>query len=131
MQPGCHSLTFVVIANCYRRPQVWQHANKLRTAIDRIPGLTAYGGEAATDSPIIHVQLTQPPASTHDADWLLQAIVDHMLRNSGILVSVTKYSKIDVHRPPSSIKIFVNAALTVTEVTKTATALKNAAKSVL
>ncbi len=95
-----------------------------------LAGLKLYGG-SNTLSPVVHLHLEHPSGNAATDTATLRRIADHVLSNSNILVTVSHYSNLDWVRPPASLIIFVNVALTDAELANISAALRKATKAVL
>ncbi|KXZ44729.1 hypothetical protein GPECTOR_63g54 [Gonium pectorale] len=94
-----------------------------------VPGLKLYGG--SLPSPLLHLHLAKPSGDGAADRAVLRAVADHMLSCSGVLVSVSCYSKLDTHVPPPSLLLHVTLGLGDKEIALAAAALRRAAKEVL
>lgn len=82
-------------------------------------------------SPLIHLQLAQPPSAENEARAQLQSICDAaLLGPNGVLLGVSTYSLLDAHRPPPSLRLFASTGLDDKAVAFLLAALRRAVKEV-
>jgi hypothetical protein len=128
--------------------QVRQTAAALRQQLKDVPGLDLPSAQqqpngaaanssssSSSESPLVHLQLSgalvAAAGSRKQADALLQAIADRLLKEHGLLVAVPRYSNLDRTCPPPSLKMYVHAGLSMEQVPTVAAAVRESAKHVL
>lgn len=111
-------------------PTLARIAGTARALLSDVPGLKLVGGSSSS-SPLIHLQLANPPNSLIEGDALMHQMAEDCLKKEGVLITAAKYSPLDLHRPPSSLKVCVSVAHTDKELQRIAAAVTASAKRVL
>mmetsp|Transcript_23946 Transcript_23946/g.61455 ORF Transcript_23946/g.61455 Transcript_23946/m.61455 type:complete len:496 (+) Transcript_23946:125-1612(+) len=95
-----------------------------------LTGLQVTGGALDAVSPLIHLCLTQPPASADTATDTLQDVVDGCLAE-GVLLSINSVSRLDAARPPPSLRLAVTSEHSAADLSTAAKVLAKVSKRLL
>lgn len=82
-------------------------------------------------SPLVFLQLENTSGSFKSDSMLLQEIVDHMLEDEAVLLTVSKRSLLDNCKLPAGIQLFVSAAHKKSDLLQVIQSLKSVVESVL
>jgi 7-keto-8-aminopelargonate synthetase-like enzyme len=119
----------------HRMKKLQENAKYFRESLDSSKAFHAAGGAASLISPLIHVRLhsSSNDKTTWDAEeFTLQRIVNHCLDRSHVLMTVSKYSKIDsTFRPAPSIKVTVTTEHSKADIDQAIHALQQAHATVI
>jgi serine palmitoyltransferase len=109
-------------------------AAALRAALrGAAPGLLELVGAEGSDeaAPVLHLRLAHQAVEGPQAEARLQQVADHLLEKHGMLVSVARYSRLDRHPPPPSLKLHAHAGLSGQQAEQIGRAVAAAARAVL
>lgn len=89
-----------------------------------------HGSEQDKQSPLIHVQLVDPPGNIWEGKAVLQKIVEHAFEHDDVMFSVHRLSDLDKAYvyTPASIVVAVTAKHTREHMQKAADALRSAVR---
>lgn len=106
------------------------HANarQLRAGLKEIRGLQVGGVDDIC--PLVYVHLAAS-STRREAYLKLQALADLLLREHGVLVTVSRYSNLERVLPPISLKMYVTAELTSSDVSHVIQSVRAAAAKVI
>mmetsp|Transcript_35360 Transcript_35360/g.89524 ORF Transcript_35360/g.89524 Transcript_35360/m.89524 type:complete len:520 (-) Transcript_35360:455-2014(-) len=108
-----------------------KNAAAMRRELKKVPGWVVAGGGDAEVSPLIHLHLAKPPADARAHEELLHNLAAHMLKSSGVMVTVPVYSCLERSPPPPGLRMCVSAALEDADITAAVNALKKATKELV